>query len=354
MSDSWQAPGGPRDPQPERDSSGSYGPPPPPPPPTRHAPSGGHPSPPPSGWRPGVVPIMPLVLSDMFGGAARTMRNNPGATIGLGLLVSVAAAVPTALVQLGVLNARLDVDVEVLNLLYTLVPTLFSFLAAQVLSGLIVRVVSEASLGTKMSIGEAWSATRGRLVPLIGLGLLTGLILLLVAGVPFALIVWAAVAGANSAGAAVGLLLLGFLLVLAIVLLVNVKFLLAAPALVLEERGVIASIRRGFELTSGAGPFWRVFGINLLTNVVVFVIGLVLGAILLIPLSFGLGYDALGFPDNGTVVAEALFSALGAAVTAPFAAGVLCLLYLDQRIRREGLDITMMAEAQRRASGPQV
>lgn len=38
------------------------------------------------------------------------------------------------------------------------------------------------------------------------------------------------------------------------------------------------------------------------------------------------------------------------ALTIPFTAGVTALLYLDQRIRREGLDVTLVHAAQARAA----
>ena len=53
--------------------------------------------------------------------------------------------------------------------------TLFGAVAAGVvLNGMLVRVVAEAVLGRKTSVGEAWAAVRGRLLRLFGLTLLNG------------------------------------------------------------------------------------------------------------------------------------------------------------------------------------
>src|ERR1700712_1015477 len=54
----------------------AYGPPPWPPGPPVH--------------QPGVVPLRPLNLGDLFGGATLTIRRNPGATVGLAALVTLA------------------------------------------------------------------------------------------------------------------------------------------------------------------------------------------------------------------------------------------------------------------------
>lgn len=368
--DTWRAPGGPTPPGAGGSAPGPGPVPSPPPPPPQ--PAGGHPGPPPgqdgytpappppptpsghggpgSGWAPGVVPLMPLTMSDMFSGAARTMRNNPGATIGLGFLVAAAAAIPTLLLQLGVLELNVTLDTR--QALLSFAPLLFSLIASQVLSGLIVRVVAEAALGTKMSIGEAWAATRPQLLRLIGLGLVIGLITGAVTVIPIGLAVFLGL-NTGSVGAAVFFVLVGFGAALVLLLLVTVKVVLAPAALVLEELGVGAALRRGWRLTGESSPFWRVFGIHLLTVIIVGIVSAVISGILVVPFVLGVGIDEVGGATATSVALEAVVGVVTSALFTPFFAGVICLLYLDQRIRREGLDITMMAEAQRRFYGPQ-
>ena len=59
---------------------------------------------------------------------------------------------------------------------------------------------------------------------------------------------------------------------LAVGLFVQIRFFqLAAPALVLERTGVFASLRRAGRLSRG--QFWRIFGILLLTALVIGVVG---------------------------------------------------------------------------------
>ena len=48
-----------------------------------------------------------------------------------------------------------------------------------------------------------------------------------------------------------------------------------------------------------------------------------------------------------------LLQLLVGALTVPFTAGVTALLYLDQRIRREGLDVSLLRAAQDRAAARQ-
>ena len=55
--------------------------------------------------QPGIVPLRPLYLGDIFGGALQTMRRNPSATIGTALVVLALLLVPSYLVSLVVTRA---------------------------------------------------------------------------------------------------------------------------------------------------------------------------------------------------------------------------------------------------------
>jgi hypothetical protein len=118
-----------------------------------------------------------------------------------------------------------------------------------------------------------------------------------------------------------------------------VRLSLAPCALVLEKIGVRESLRRSWALVKG--DWWRVFGISLLTMVIA---GFVT---LLIQLPF----ELLGGGLNGDALAARalIFSAIGGIVAStliqPFSAGVRALLYVDRRMRAEGLDVALAAAA---------
>jgi hypothetical protein len=123
-------------------------------------------------------------------------------------------------------------------------------------------------------------------------------------------------------------------------------FQLAAPALVLERTGIFASLRRAGQLSRA--QFWRLFGIQLLTALVVGVVSQVIA----VPLSLvGLAGTAL-YPGTGgalvLVFSSYLSQILVGAITTPFNSGVVALQYVDQRIRKEGLDVQLIAASQPR------
>jgi hypothetical protein len=115
--------------------------------------------------------------------------------------------------------------------------------------------------------------------------------------------------------------------------------------MVVERHGIFGSMRRSFELTKG--QFWRVFGISLLTMVIV---GFV-QQILSIPLAL-VAVGSVFLIDDGTtaalvyVFANYLSIILAQALATPFSAGVQALQYVDQRIRKEAYDVELIAQAQ--------
>jgi hypothetical protein len=80
--------------------------------------------------------------------------------------------------------------------------------------------------------------------------------------------------------------------------------------------------------------FWRVFGITLLAGIIV----AIAGGILQLPFTF------LGAVSGSGIVATVVLviGAIAAGtVTRPITAGVTVLLYVDMRMRKEGLDLAL-------------
>jgi hypothetical protein len=88
--------------------------------------------------------------------------------------------------------------------------------------------------------------------------------------------------------------------------------------------------------------FWRVFGITLLAGIIV----AIAGGILQLP--FTLFGAVLGSGLGGTVILVIGAIAAGT-VTRPITAGVTVLLYVDMRMRKEGLDLALRTAS---GSGP--
>jgi hypothetical protein len=310
--------------------------------------------------QPGVIPLRPLTLGDMFGGAFKTIRHNPGATVGVGLLVTLAfMVIPiVATVVLGAADVFPSLtgsftddtaSASVGNLgigLSSVVSAVFSMLAGIVVTGLVVRTVEQAALGRRITAGEAWQFSRGRVLPLLGLVLLTAVGTALLIGVPVGL---GFVLGLNVSGALGALVgILGGILGVVASLVLYVRYvLLAAPVLVLERCGVFASMARAGVLSRE--QFWRLLGINVLARITVSAIGQVvaipfaiLGAVLLLSLPDGWGVSGMMLSSNVSTI-------LVGGLLGPFTAGVVALQYLDQRFRKEGLDIELINRSARPA-----
>jgi hypothetical protein len=137
--------------------------------------------------------------------------------------------------------------------------------------------------------------------------------------------------------------------VVAAVLLQVRYFLLAAPSLVLERIGVVASIRRAGVLSRR--QFWRLLGVLLLTTLVTGVVSEVLS----IPLGLLGGVGTAVAPGTlGALVlvfSHYLSQVLVGTVTTPFTSAVVALQYVDQRIRKEGLDVQLIAASAGRPAG---
>ena len=225
----------------------------------------------------------------------------------------------------------------------------FSLLASIVVTGLIVRVVEAAVVGEKISAGEAWRRSRGRLLPLLGLTLLVALGLTVVLGAPIGLGVAVGLA-ADSTPLAVVLGILGGLLgVVGVVFLFTRYLLLATPSLVLEGRGVFASLSRAGQLSRR--DFWRLFGIYLLANLTTSVIGQVIAIPFAILASCSCSCCPGAGPSSGMLLATYVSTVLTGALLSPFNAAVLALQYYDQRFRKEGLDIQLLNQSLR-SPGP--
>ena len=351
----WAAPGAP---------PGHQGPPPgyqgPPPGP------GWGPSPygpPPQAYaavKPGVVPLRPLSLMEILDGSVATARRHPKVTLGLSAVVvavSTAISVVVAVLFLSGSSSVLDQSVitgdDLANLgadflPYALVTVLLSVAGQVLLTGILTAVVGRAVLGRPVVLAEIWREVRPRLLTLLGLTLsVTGLIAV-GAGLVVGLALLVALATATAAGVLVGVLL-GMGLVVGAVWFV-VMSAVAGPAVVLEKQGVRGAFRRSFRLVRGS--FWRVLGVLLLVQVVAQVAGGILGIPFFVGSSIIAGAtDATTFSLLPQVV-SGLGSILAGTITYPITAGTTALLYVDLRMRREGLDLELARAAQQRPGIP--
>ena len=129
----------------------------------------------------------------------------------------------------------------------------------------------------------------------------------------------------------------GFLLIVPGIWLL-VAFSVAIPALLMERIGPIAALRRSAGLV--LGRWWATAGVLVVGQLLVGLAGALLqGLIMAIPAGVSEG------DDTAAAVGMAIGGTLATAVTAPCSAAIVTLLYLDLRVRREGLTLDTVARA---------
>ena len=321
------------------------------------------PSPRSSGWTPpparGLVPLRPMTLGTLLGAAFGVLRGTALATFGPALVVCLVLAVVKALGAISLLSSAFasgSGDTAAVG-------SVFSGISGGVLSWLggalldlagtqiVLAIVSIATAGSVVGearpLGAVWRRTarrRGAVVAwaafvalggILGIGIAVGLVVLLAAlgsvGTVLAVIVGVlAVPG--------GVVLWSWL---------TTRLAFVPPALVVERLRMGAAIRRSWRLTRRS--FWRVFGTRLLVAAMVGVgqgilfipIQVVAGWVVTLALPNGATADA----GQGLVIAVTLVTqVVGSFVTAialVVTTAATALLYLDARMRKEGLDLEL-------------
>lgn len=294
----------------------------------------GPPGGPPAGWpgpgwaprpkagseRTGPLPMHPMTIGDILDGAFKLLKANFLTLI----LITAAFQVP-----LGLLSAWSTRDVvtpgilEVINdpvatptptnplagfdWASLLLSTAVSVLVTPLVAGVVSRVVASSYLGTQLSAGAALAGTL-RFFP----ALLVSFILVHLCE---AIGLLACIVGA------------WFLVPL---------FLVTSPAIVIENmgmtQGMVRGISRSVELTTAR--YWPVLGIALLSGLV----AEILESIVAFPLS-----AAITLFGSIPWLLAGLVQILPVLVTTPLVTIVAVLVYFDLRIRREGLDLQMLA-----------
>jgi hypothetical protein len=135
---------------------------------------------------------------------------------------------------------------------------------------------------------------------------------------------------------------LGFVFCLVPGIWLAVSWSLAFVALVAEDLSGTAALRRSYDLVRGR--FWATFGVLLIA----FLLNAVVDQIVAIPFAIGSFFSAdsiVGFSLS------AVANIISDVVTTPFVAAVFVLVYFDLRVRKEGFDLQLMAQAMGQPEG---
>ena len=328
--------------------------------------------------KPGVIPLRPLGLGEILDGAFQAARRNGKAMFGSALIFQLATSAIMLLVMFLAFgtfitdiftmdpNTFNESDPAAMDALGSALVTfsvsilLASFLAVliqMVLQGALVVPVLRAALNRKTSFGQMWRLAKPRIGSLLLLAILyaaaTLLAMVLFTGILVGLLLAMGLLE-NTAGVlgAIGLALLLSLPFVALAVWIGTKVLLAPAAIVVENIGAIAGIKRSWQLTKN--NFWRTFG----TSILAAIIAGVIASIITTPVSFLAGLLTpmmLGADPTAEqaitqmLIVQAISAVVGAivgAVTLAFQAGVTALIYVDLRMRRDGFDVALLKQSE--------
>ena len=316
-------------------------------------------------YKPGIIPLRPLSIGDIYQGAfaaiktnARTMFGFTAALLGVALVISI--GINYAIINLA-LPSYINADSPYASALGSafsafsqLGGTLLQNLATVLLSGLIVVAVSRSVLGRVASSNEVWERTKSKFLPLIGLNIITSIIsgLMMIIGISLFFVLLAGVTASAETETELfqdlGITLVGILILVVAGAIVgyylSIKFSVAQPAMVLENLGVFASIGRSWSLTRG--NFWRLFGINILTNIIISMVTGVFSGVVVLLGTFSTVVASSSTNDfmgalSITFIISMVMTAISLLITLPFSSSVNALLYIDLRMRKEGLDVEL-------------
>ncbi|MEV5576852.1 hypothetical protein AB0L06_43095 [Spirillospora sp. NPDC052269] len=289
-----------------------------------------------------------MSISEMLDGAIACIRHSTRTVLGVSVAISTVVQVTGSVISYYFIGQESRGEVTPRVLLRSvgaqatlggidLVLTAFGIL---LLSGLLAPVLARTMFGLDISMRQVWLDVRarfGRLLLVAFLLIVVSLAALALPVLPFALAV------GGDANPAFGVLsaLLGFPAGVVLMLWVYVLLVPSVPALIMERQGIGGALMRARRLSKGR--WWRTFGTLLLAMLVTVFMGFfalripfLIAQVLLFGGS-GSGSDqvlpALALDTVGRIVSWS--------VVLPFDAGVIALLYMDRRMRREGLDLDL-------------
>ncbi|MEU6748454.1 hypothetical protein ABZ914_19730 [Spirillospora sp. NPDC046719] len=304
----------------------------------------------PDGWDDDAdadVPFRPMSISEMLDGSIAGIRRRPRTALGVALAFSAVTQVASSVAAYFFIGneARDEVTPGVLlrsfgaQMTLAVMGLVLSAYGILVLSGLLAPILGRELVGLPIAPRQAWRDARPRLGRLAGTAavvLLVPLAAMVAPIIPFILLV------ASGAHPALGVLaaVIGFPVGIALMVWSYILLVLAVPAVVLERTTVVGALRRARVLSKGR--WFRTCGTLLLAILITVFMGffaLRIPFLVIQLIFFGLGSD--GGSTVGALAVDTAGRIISWAVVLPFDAGVIALLYMDRRMRREGLDLDL-------------
>jgi hypothetical protein len=256
----------------------------------------------------GAADLRPLGVGEILDLGIKIFRRRFRTLVRSVAVVVVPVAIVTAIIQTSVRidpGSTPDSRDSAALLAGTMVAAALSYVAAQMATAASFEIVSGDYLDEAPTWQGSLRAAREKLRPLLWLSVLYGLSLV----VGFAL---CAVPG----------------------IYLYAAFSLAVPALLFEDLRGRAALRRSRSLVRGR--WWPTAAVLLVSTLLTSIVRGGLTGVLV-------GLTAAG--GNGVVrtISQIIATSVGSVLTTPFAAAVITVLYFDQRVRKEGFDLELLA-----------
>lgn len=320
--------------------------------------------------RPGIIPLHPLTFGTILGRSFSALRQNPRVLLGFALVVqtlayivvlaAVAAIAWASFSRLDTLRYGTDEFDAVMagSIAITVIAGLVLGLAAGALGvivqGIVVTEVAHAAVAEKLSLGALWRQLKPVAWRLIGYALLLTLaVVTLVTVVAVAVIA----IGVAAFPLAIGLTVLLILAAIPLGWWLMIKLLLAPAAIILEHAGIGRAVARSWTLTRRR--FWPALGVIILISFTFAAVAQVIS----IPFSFlSTGLTTIiaptGDPEPSAIIAILIGALLTQVVTLLIQSVAVvvqstatAIIYIDCRMRHEGLDLDLLAYVERRDAG---
>jgi hypothetical protein len=264
--------------------------------------------------------LRPLGVGEILDVAIKAYSTNARTLITIGAIVGIPFQLLSGLIELSTVSSAdqvnglfalhtgtTDVHYSQARVAGLVVTALIGSVVTLVVTAAMLKAVSDAYLGNLPGVGDSLRFAARRigslfwLYLLLGLGLTVGYIALIVPGI------W--LYGAWS---------------------------VATPVLLVEGLGGSAALRRSFRLVRRR--WWSTaFTVLVATLMASIGSGVVVGAFLVIP------HAADGSSILLAVIGSTIASSIAVALVQPFKAAVITVLYFDLRVRRDGLDLALLA-----------
>src|SRR5262245_54890753 len=138
-------------------------------------------------------------------------------------------------------------------------------------------------------------------------------------------------------------IVLGFLFFIIPGVYLSIVWSLTIPVVVLERRGLSASLARSAELTRGHRG--RIFLIYFLLLVLVYIVMILVQVPVMVGIAISSGANSTGDLPPSAEIIIALSSFVTTSLVSPIVTIALSLVYYDERVRKEAFDLQHMLEA---------